>query len=33
MRCSCKVCGENVWMVQAESDALGCVCTECGNEC
>ena len=33
MRCSCKVCGPEVWMVQAESSALGCVCTECGYRC
>ena len=31
MRCSCKSCG--TWMVQAESDALGCVCTVCGYRC
>ena len=31
MRCSCKKCG--TWMVQAESDALGCVCTACGYRC
>ena len=33
MRCSCRICGETVWMVQAESDALGCVCPECGYRC
>ncbi len=33
MRCSCKVCGPEVWMVQAESAALGCVCPECGYRC
>ena len=33
MSCSCKVCGPEVWMVQAESSALGCVCTECGYRC
>ena len=33
MRCSCKVCGPEVWMVQADSDRLGCVCTECGYRC
>ena len=33
MRCSCKVCGPNVWMVQADSDRLGCVCTVCGYRC
>ena len=31
MRCSCKVCG--TWMVQAESEIHGCVCTECGYRC
>ncbi len=31
MRCSCKSCG--TWMVQAESDLLGCVCTACGYRC
>ena len=33
MRCSCKVCGPEYWMVQAESSALGCVCPECGYRC
>ncbi len=33
MRCSCKVCGSEFWMVQAESAALGCVCPECGYRC
>lgn len=33
MRCSCKVCGPEYWMVQAESAALGCVCPECGYRC
>ncbi len=31
MRCSCKECG--TYMVQAESDRLGCVCPECGYRC
>ena len=31
MRCSCKVCG--TYMVQADSDLLGCVCPDCGNRC
>lgn len=31
MRCSCKECGE--YMVQSESDHLGCVCPECGYRC
>jgi len=31
MRCSCKECG--TYMVQAESDHLGCVCPECGYRC
>ena len=31
MRCSCKECG--IWMVQAESEMLGCVCTACGYRC
>ncbi len=33
MRCSCKVCGPDVWMVQADSSRLGCVCTVCGYRC
>ena len=33
MRCTCKVCSREVWMVQAESAALGCVCPECGYRC
>ena len=33
MRCSCKVCGPKIWMVQADSDRLGCVCTVCGYRC
>ena len=31
MRCSCKECG--TYMVQAESDRLGCVCPDCGYRC
>ena len=31
MRCSCKECG--IYMVQAESAHLGCVCPECGYRC
>lgn len=31
MRCACKECG--VYMIQAESDQLGCVCPECGYRC
>ncbi len=31
LRCSCKECG--TWMVQADSDKLGCVCTVCGYRC
>ena len=31
MRCSCRMCG--TYMIQAESDRLGCVCPECGNRC
>ncbi len=31
MRCACKECG--VYMIQAESDHLGCVCPECGCRC
>ena len=31
MRCSCKECG--TYMIQAESDYLGCVCPECGYRC
>ena len=33
MRCSCKVCGPEIWMVQADSARLGCVCTVCGYRC
>ncbi len=33
MRCSCRACGQEIWMVQAESDALGCVCPVCGFRC
>ncbi len=31
MRCSCRNCGE--YMVQSESEHLGCVCPSCGNRC
>ena len=31
MRCSCKECG--TYMVQADSDLLGCVCPDCGYRC
>ena len=31
MRCSCKECG--TYMIQAESDHLGCVCPDCGCRC
>lgn len=31
MRCSCKECG--TYMVQAESEALGCICPECQYRC
>lgn len=31
MRCSCKECG--TYMVQADSDKLGCVCPDCGYRC
>ena len=31
MRCSCRECG--TYMIQAESERLGCVCPECGNRC
>ncbi len=30
-RCSCKVC--DTYMIQAESDHLGCVCPTCGYRC
>ena len=30
-RCSCKECG--TYMIQAESDRLGCVCPDCGYRC
>ena len=31
MRCSCKECG--TYMIQADSDVLGCVCPDCGYRC
>ena len=31
MRCGCRECG--TWMIQAESDRLGCVCPDCGFRC
>ena len=31
MRCSCKECG--TYMIQAESNRLGCVCPDCGYRC
>ena len=31
MRCSCKECG--TYMIQADSDRLGCVCPDCGYRC
>lgn len=31
MRCSCKECG--IYMVQADSPHLGCVCPECFYRC
>ena len=31
MRCSCRECG--TYMIQAESDYLGCVCPDCGTRC
>ena len=31
MRCSCKECG--TYMIQADSDRLGCVCPDCGYHC
>ena len=31
MRCGCKECG--TYMIQAESNRLGCVCPECGYRC
>ena len=31
MRCSCKECG--TYMVQADSEVLGCVCPDCGYRC
>ena len=31
MRCRCKQCP--TYMVQAESEHLGCVCPECGYRC
>ena len=33
MRCTCKICEEEIWMVQSESAALGCVCPVCGYRC
>ena len=31
MRCSCRIC--QTYMIQADSDHLGCVCPQCGNRC
>lgn len=31
MRCGCRECG--TYMIQAESDFLGCVCPDCGYRC
>ena len=31
MRCMCRQCG--AYMAQAESEALGCVCPDCGARC
>ena len=31
VRCSCRSCG--AYMIQAESDRLGCVCPDCGSRC
>ena len=31
MRCSCKECG--TYMVQADSEKIGCVCPDCGYRC
>ncbi len=31
MRCSCRVCG--TYMIQSESERLGCVCPDCGWHC
>mgnify|MGYP006873212546 CR=1 FL=1 len=31
MRCSCRNCG--TYMIQADSDHLGCVCPDCGRRC
>ena len=31
MRCSCKECG--TYMIQAESDHLGCIYADCGYRC
>ena len=31
MRCSCKQCG--TYMIQTESERLGCACPECGYRC
>ena len=31
MRCSCKVCG--TYMIQTESERIGCVCSDCGYRC
>ena len=31
MRCSCRKCG--TYMIQADSDQLGCICPSCFNHC
>lgn len=31
MRCGCRQCGG--YMIQAESERMGCVCPECGYHC
>ncbi len=31
MRCGCRIC--EAFMIQSESDRLGCVCPECGYRC
>ena len=33
MRCSCRYCESEAYMIQAESDRLGCVCPVCGARC
>lgn len=33
MRCSCRYCESEAYMIQAESGRMGCVCPVCGARC